>query len=306
MSGITSLRQSKYKYRHSGSKEVVQIPGQGYILKRNEKGQFMKKHTKKLRGWAKAKKNQAARPVPERVRQYTINKKQVRHRILNYMNQMKGEKLLYFWTITFPQSTSDDTAFILLNKWLTRLRTEKMLKEYLWITERQENKTIHFHMVINRRMNVVQANRYMRASIMHSINTGEVTYDRIKATRYKVGDIAKDRQTKRVINFAKQKRQKSLSNYLTKYVTKNNETFTHLAWHSSREYSNLIIAVRFTRKEMNNSNCKHLVDFQNPLIGEYYIHYRWKGRPPDDLLKYLAKINQSIQKLLNEPTDKNT
>ena len=141
------------------------------------------------------------------------------------MNQMRGEKMLYFWTITFPENTTDDTAYILLNKWLTRLRTEKMLKEYLWVGERQENNTIHFHMVINQKMNVQKANKYMRASIMHRINKGEIIYDRIAAMRYNGVDIAKDRKTKRVTNFAKQNKEKSLSNYLTKYVTKNNRTF---------------------------------------------------------------------------------
>src|SRR3989304_8750072 len=116
---------------------------------------------------------------------------------------MSGEKMLYFWTVTLPPGTSDNIAFVLLNKWLTRLRQEKMIKEYLWISERQQNGTIHYHMVINRKMNVQKANKFMRASIMHCINDGSIIYDRNKATRYNGIDISKDRKTRKVINFAK-------------------------------------------------------------------------------------------------------
>jgi hypothetical protein len=234
----------------------------------------------------------------KRIPKYSIDKTEVTNRIKGYLNMMKGEKMLYFWTITFPLSTTDDTAYILLNKWLTRLRTEKMLKEYLWIAERQENGTIHFHMVINQKMNVQKANKYMRASIMHSINKGEIVYSRLDAMRYNGVDIAKDRKTRRVTNFAKGNKQRSLANYLTKYVTKNNSTFTHLAWHSSRGYSNLITAVRFTMSEYSKGNVEMLVDNEKPIIHEYYTFRRWKGSPPKDLLTYLGLLNHSIQTAL--------
>jgi hypothetical protein len=210
---------------------------------------------------------------------------------------MKGEKLLYFWTVTFPKGTDDNTAFILLNKWLTRLRQEKLLKEYLWVTERQQNKTIHFHIVINQKLDVKKANRYMRACIMYSIDKNEIQWSRVQAMSYNGVDISKDRKTRRVTNFAKQNKQKSLSNYLTKYVTKNNETFSHLAWHSSRGYSNLITSVRFTSIEYQQSNCQNLLFTESPIETEWFIHYRWKGEPPKDLLNYLAQINQHVQTL---------
>lgn len=298
LTGMTQLTKSRYKSRHSGSKEIIQVPRKGFLLKKDDV-------TSQATVAVRKKRTNRPKQVPVQskiarssLRQYTINKKEVTHRIRNYVNQMKGEKLLYFWTVTFPLFTTDDTAHILLNKWLTRLRTERMIKEYLWITERQENKTLHFHMVINRKMDVQKANKYMRASIMHSINSGEIQYDRTKAMRYNGVDIAKDRKTRRVINFAKQNRQKALTNYLTKYVTKNNEAFTHLAWHSSREYSNLIIAVRFTHKEITASNIIDLLNQDTPIIGEYYIFYRWKGKPPNELLHYLSQLNNGLQSLI--------
>jgi|SRR5688572_2273993 len=298
MTGVTILQKSRFKARHKGLTDIVQIPRKGFVLK--QKKVIDRKHSKRRARLPKHVKvqndntNQPAKRIPK----YHIDKTEVANRIRSYVNQMRGEKMLYFWTITFPNTTSDDTAYILLNKWLTRLRTEQMIKEYLWIAERQENGTVHFHMVINHRMDVKKANKYMRASIMHSINKGEIQYSRLDAMRYNGVDIAKDRKTRRVINFAKQNKQKSLTNYLTKYLTKNNSTFTHLAWHSSRGYSNLITAVRFTMNEYSKGNVEQLVDNDSPIIHEYYTFRRWKGSPPKDLLIYLGLLNHSIQTAL--------
>jgi hypothetical protein len=299
LTGVTTLKESRYKQRHGGSKNIVQIPGKGF-----DEARFHR--VKPKRRFSSRKAKQKTLPVPkgaqggsERKSTYRIDKTEVTHRIRGYINQMKGEKLLYFWTITFPINTTDDTAYKLLNKWLTRLRQERLLRDYLWIAERQQNKTIHFHLVLNQRMDVKKANRYMRAAIMTSIDKKEIEWTRNQATNYNGVDICKDRKTRRVTNFAKQNKQKSLTNYLTKYVTKNNESFPHLAWHSSRGYSNLILSVRFTNEEYSISNCGELLMTENPIESEWFIHYRWKGEPPKDLLNYLAHINQIIQHKLN-------
>lgn len=298
MTGVTILTKSRFKLRHSGSKEIFQRPDTGFVTKGQLKILEPKKQVSRIKRKKLLKREILCNDKPKKVAKYMIDKKEVSHRIRGFVNQMKGEKMLYFWSISFPEKTSDDTGHILMNKWLTRLRQEKMINEYLWITERQENGTIHFHMVINRKMNVVRANKFMRASIMHSINKGEIQYDRIAATRYNGVDIAKDRKTRRVINFAKQNKQKALTNYLTKYVTKNNEAFQHLAWHSSREYSNLITAVRFTWNEYQKGKSEMLLDNENPIIAEYYTFRRWKGSPPKDLMMYLGLLNNDIQELI--------
>ena len=298
LTGLTILKQSRYKKRHGGSKEIIQRPIHGFDLSKNHriKREVKKKMKKKilLTDTEKAKMDYHKK----RLAVYRINKKEVSHRIKNFVNQMKGEKMLYFWTVSFPVNTSDDAAHTLLNKWLTRLRHEKMIKEYLWISERQENKTIHFHMVINRRMDVKKANRFMRACIMYSIDSDEIKWTRTQAKNYNGVDIAKDRKTRRVINFAKQNKQKALTNYLTKYVTKNNEGFKHLAWHGSREYSNLITSVRFTEKEYSVSKCGELIEKDKVLESDWYIFYRWKGGTPSDILKYLGMINNKVQSLI--------
>lgn len=295
ITGVTILRQNRYKQRHGGSREIIQTPDQGLETAAGYRRRQPPPPVSKRKKKKQPKPETPTITQPKQIRKYRIDKKEVTHRIRGYINQMKGEKLLYFWTVTFPINTTDSTCYLLLNKWFTRLRKEGLLKDYLWIAERQKNSTIHFHIVINNRMDVKKANRYMRASIMHSINAGEINWSRNQAMRYNGVDICKDRKTRRVTNFAKMKSQRSLANYLTKYVTKNDSTFQNLAWHSSRGYSNLITSVRFTYGEILNSKVKHLIDRENPLTGEYYLHYNWKQLPPKDLMTYLALINQHIQ-----------
>jgi len=306
MTGVTILTKSRFKLRHAGLKDIIQRPDVGFVDKSFEAVPRKAPLSRKGRTPKVLKSPRPSDCCHKSKSEYRVNKKEVSHRIRGFLNQMKGEKMLYFWTVTFPETTNDNTAYILLNKWLTRLRQEKMLKEYLWIAERQTGErlkdqskkatnTIHFHIVINQKMNVQKANKFMRASIMHCINKGEIEYSRQNAMRYNGVDIAKDRKTRKVINFAKQKKEKSLSNYLTKYVTKNDGSFQHLAWHSSRGYSNLITAVRFTWKEFSNSNTVNLLDQENVLTSEYYTFRRWKGSPPKDLLTYLGLLNNDIQ-----------
>ena len=296
LTGVTLLKKGKYKQRHSLPPSLVQVPRAGIKLTKHTDAMPVKKVIKK-----KQVTNNAVLPpkIDKPPRLYFVDKKQVQHRIKNYVLGMPGEKVLYFWTITFPPAVTDDTAHILFNKWLTRLRFEKMIRSYIWVTERQKNGTIHFHIVVNRRMCIKKANKFMRASIMHCINEGSITYDRIAAMRYNGVDIAKDRKTGRVVNFAKQNKQKSLANYLTKYVTKNNTGFTHLAWHCSRDYSNIVIAVRVTEREWATTNISTFINQNKLFENEWVIFYKWNNSPPPEFEKYIAQVNNQIISAFN-------
>ena len=299
LTGVTVLKQNQYKSRHNKIKEAHQIPINHYITtpayKRLHPDEFKPNKRRKV----KPVDNISVVKKLVRKSEYVINKKEVVNRIKQYVLQMKGAKELYFWTVTFPVKTSDDQCHTLFNKWLTRLRTEKMLKEYLWITERQLNGTLHFHMVINRKMDVKKANKFMRASIMYSINNKQVNWTRDAAKNYNGVDIAKNRKTRRVTNFALKKNERNLTSYLTKYISKNDEKFKHLAWHSSREYSNLIISLRLTASEFIVSSLTQYINTEKPLEGEYFTFYRWKAEPPDKVTQYFSNINSHIQTLLS-------
>jgi hypothetical protein len=79
----------------------------------------------------------------------------------------------------------------------------------------------------------------VRASLEGFLKRKEFEYDRQKIKNYNGVDIAKNRKSGRVINLAKQKDNRLVISYLTKYVTKNNELFERLPFHSSHSISNL-------------------------------------------------------------------
>lgn len=310
LTGVTTLNQSKFKARHGGTKEIVQRPDKGFILRKHEEKPKDKKPKSKRRKTLPAVDEIPVQKKASAQRFYEVNRKEVTHRIRNYVNSMTSEQKLYFWTITFPAGTSDDIAFICFNKWLTRVRKELNLRSYLWISERQDGKrltdetkkatgTIHFHIAIHQRMCVQKANRFMRACLFTCIDNGEIDYSRKDAKNYNGVDIAKDRNTKRVINFAKKNKQKTLANYLTKYMSKSNQKFTHLAWHSSRDYSNLITSVRLTIEEYKSLNFLEFVTDAPQIQGEWFNFYGWIKEPPDILSQYLAFANQKARAIMN-------
>lgn len=299
LTGITTLTKTRYRSRHSTCKEVVQVPKKGFMLRKEVEGNYNKPAKTKKR---KVTTNTTVETLPTIIKKkqsYTINKKQVWHRLFQFINQQKGMKELYFWTVTFPQGTEDDTCFICFNKWLTRLRTLNMLKSYLWVTERQANGTLHYHIAIPHRMDVKKANRFMRACLLTCIDEGLINWSKFQAINYNGVDISKHRTTKRVTNFAKGSNQKSLVRYITKYATKNNEEFTHFAWHCSRDFSNLIISVHCTNKELDNTDFTQYVDTAKPLIGEFYTFLRWKKKPPPLVEQYFSMINNKILTIIN-------
>ena len=309
LTGVTILKQGKYSMRHGGSKEINENFRAGMILKKND-GYDYTKPIKKVKKVITAPENTTPKILTEpKPKCYKINRKQITHRIKNYVNQMPGKKKLYFWTVTFPSGTNDNECFVLLNRWLTRLRKEFTLKSYLWVCERQDGKrlndttklatnTLHFHIALHQWIDIKKANKYMRAAIITSIKNKTIKWSHESAKNYNGVDIAKDRVTKKVINFASQNRSKSLANYLTKYVSKSTQTFTHLAWHCSRDYSNLIIQINIADSEFIKNNLSTYI-VNDPLFDtEFISFFKWIGSPPIQLVKYLSMINRSIVGLI--------
>lgn len=296
LKGATFLKNSRYRSRYKGAPDYYHLPHYGFVTKPQYKALFPQEPAKPKR------RNTVPKPVvPRKPAAYTIDKKTVSHRILGFVNAMQGTKRLYLWTISFKEGTSDDTGFHLLRKWLQRMTTDEKLKHYCRVTERQKNGTIHFHIAINQYMDVKRANRYMRACMMRSVDNGELIMDRDDIMKYNGVDIAKNRKTGRVINFAKRKAQKSLSNYLAKYVSKNDSTWSQLAWHNSRTYSNVITHVHLSMAEYSKTLLQDKLQTDRPLDGEWFTFYRWKGPPPDTVQRHLAFVTNHIDNLNTIP-----
>lgn len=193
-----------------------------------------------------------------RKKTYSVNKREVRQRILSYINTAKGQKELYFWTVSFPEGTPDDTCYQAFNTWLTTLRTRQkdkfgklmpaMLRDYLWVAERQTGErlttdkaptyTIHFHIAIPHFMPVGRANAAMRTILKNlskkgllpgaiPVKKGAVLSSKTQCyylpslAKYNGVHISRNKKTGKVINFAVKSSSKALAGYLTKYITKN-------------------------------------------------------------------------------------
>lgn len=326
--GVVYLTQGRFRTRYTGSKKcAVDINGKLYLEK--------KKLEKLIREGSKNCKKKSRRlpsdrekisPMPDKdtntistpegklspempdlstkqakIPSYSVNKKEVRSRITGYLNSQSGKKELYFWTVTFPMGTPDNLTYQMFNIWLTQLRKYKMLKEYLWVAERQplKTKTIHFHLCIPHRMDVQRANSFMKQTLKTFARRGEIVYTDMQCYKYNGVDIAKDRTTKRVINFALRKKAKALAGYLTKYVTKNDEKFTHLAWHNSRGYSCIFTGVTFTIKEFIDKGFSWYMDRKNTKVLEFAVFIPWREGLPPPVQDHLFKLNSYIQSQLN-------
>jgi hypothetical protein len=238
---------------------------------------------------------------------YCINKKEVRQRLLCYVNTQKGKKRLYFWTVSFPKNTPDDICYQALNTWLTSLRKYKMLKDYLWIAERQEGDrlpegveathTIHFHIAIPHYLNAERANSMMRGTLKNLAKAGLIPYKEhaIQIKKYNGVHISKHRNTNVPINFAVKKGNKALAGYLTKYVTKNDSAFEHLAWHNSRGFSALFTSVTFTLAEFVKFGFNHFLNRVRVFKMEFATFVPWLFGPPPLLEDHFYQLNSYIQ-----------
>ena len=304
-SGITVLKESRYKKRYTGSKHnAIDINGKLY-LKAAELKQICTNPADQRNGRQKKRPDPLTEngggevTQPPREKNFKVHKTEVRNRIFGMINTMAGKKELYFWTVTFPAGTPDGVGYRLFNVWLTTLRQKKWLRNYLWIAERQQNGTIHFHIAIPHRLSIVAANNAMRVTLSTAAKRKEINFSVYQCKRYNGIDIAKNRNTRRVTNFAIKKGSRSLANYLTKYCTKNDATFPHLAWHNSRGFSSLFTGITFTTNEFVGYGFRELVKPGVIINNEYFMFFAWKEDPPVAVTKHLYEINSWIQQQQN-------
>jgi len=328
--GIVLLKENKFKRRYTGNKfPHIDINGKLWV-RASEFSKLNRPDPKKSRGKKRARVETQAdkkiklvyslpvnRPTNYYVlstqkielstkkarlsttRSYTVNKPLIRQRILGYINTMRGKKELYFWTVSFPLNTSDEIAYQIFNIWLTALRQYKMLHEYLWVAERQKNGTIHFHIAIPHKMPVKRANAMMAGTLATFAKRGLIPFNVYQCRKYNGVDIAKNRTTKRVVNFAIKKGSRALATYLSKYATKNNGTFSHLAWHNSRGYSSMFTGVTFTVPEFIGYGFHKMIDREKRLDAAFFTFLPWANGPPEIITDHLYKINSYLQTVLN-------
>lgn len=230
----------------------------------------------------------------QKERKYKINKQKIRSRLLTHINCQRGYKQLYMLTITFPPMVGDDIAYKLLNLFFTEARQQHLLKSYLWVAERQKNGTIHYHVAITHYVKIQALNCIMRDNIKKYIRKGLIAWTQSEAHLYNGCDLAKDRQSGRITNYADVRNKKLLGAYITKYVTKNTEEFKHLAWHNSRDFSAIFLKQAIELAILKKIHASAIEMLSAPFVNDYCATHFWNTRPPNWATSKLYSINDSI------------
>ncbi len=298
-SGVTVLKDERiFKKRVSGSRSHTVTPHPLLVPNTalNSRGNI---GAEELAAPVRKTRTQP-RPQGEKVtREYRVNKKLIRHRVFNYLlGQQKP--ILHAVTISFPLHLADDLGYQALNTWLTVCRQSLHLRDYLYVAERQDNATdtlpgtIHFHLLVPQYLNIVKANRAMAVILANMVRKGKLKWSIYAAKRYNGVHLGKNKTTKRVTNFALGSSKKALANYITKYISKNDQPFTHYAWHNSRGFSAVMTSICLTEAEAKFYGIRQYLNMDKTFAGEFAIFIAWNDIAPKFFIDVMRLVNSSI------------
>lgn len=206
-------------------------------------------------------------PIKREKTSYKINKAKVRKRLTALCRLSKSKQFLAFYSVSFPVNTNDEAIYLIFNKWLTNCRKRYGLNTYIWVAERQSNGTLHFHILTNDRMNIYEVNKAMANSIDTSVNQGLTEWGASSRSLYNGVDVdsiqrpkqrqyeTREQYRKRIKAYSRHtihERIKWATMYMTKYMTKNDDVFTHLPYHCSRDISQLFTGIQLSDKDITN------------------------------------------------------
>ena len=247
---------------------------------------------------------------------YNLNKSKVRKKLTALCRLERSKKFIAFYSISFPMKAPDEILYKIYNKWLTSCRTRYGLKSYAWVAERQDNGTLHFHLLTPDWMNVQDVNKCMASSIDTEVRKGTLSWNNSSKEKYNGIDVdspqypkkrqGENREQYRIRKKKSKKgsiyaRMKWIAYYLVKYVTKCDEEFTHLAYHSSRDVSAL-----FTSQLYNEKDAEEVLQSMSDNLEDYVIYqhdrattYIFKIDVPNSLYEDIDKINEVVYQNLN-------
>ena len=271
--GYNSLVAMKFE------KRMPALNGSSSLVANYDNYQYKKKD-KKLQTKSKSKK-----PGPKEKRIFELNKTKVRDKTLALFNLRQSKKFCAFITISFPAGFSDLMGVSVLNNVLTNVRQSSLKFNYLWVAERQKNKTIHFHMIVNRFFNVRILNgKFAQAIQRELVKTSDTTIE-FNKSKYNGCDIKFIRSQANVLG------------YITKYIIKNKACFNIRAWacdsvvsrlftHISELAGNLKIHAKILITDAFGFPKIYQNDWCLMLFTKYLMNNRY--------IKLLQSVNQNI------------
>lgn len=224
-----------------------------------------------------SKKSTASKEKKEvTTKSYRLNKSRLRNKIKAFSKIGDQRNFSKFITVSFPAGLPDINCKQALNTWLTKLRSMDKYFNYIWIAERQKNGTMHFHIITKTYFNIKAINLHMAKTIDYIIKTNRLRDIRFRTTKYNGVDI-------KVIY-----RVKELSQYVTKYVTKNDTEMEGYPSNCSKLISELFSRVQITDEEFKAVESKVKLIFskiipraglQNNIILETFVQKKGNSPP---------------------------
>lgn len=212
---------------------------------------------------------------------YRLNKSRLRNKIKAFSQIGDQRNFSKFITISFPAGLPDISCKQALNTWLTKLRSMDKYFNYIWIAERQKNGTMHFHIITKTFFNIKVINLHMAKTIDYIIKTSRLRNINFSINKYNGVDI-------QVIY-----RIKELSQYVTKYVTKNDTEMEGYPSNCSKLISELFTRVQITDEEFKavESRVKHIFSktipragLQNNIILETFVQKKGNSPPFSNII----------------------
>ena len=205
---------------------------------------------------------QAVRPT-DTVREYRVKRNLIKAKALAFFSLKSN--FYAFYSISFPPGTDDKSIVSYFNVWRTRVTKDFGQFDYLRVSERQKNGTLHFHLLTDRFFPIRKLNGYMATTL------GMPKYNGV--------DVRKVHTTEHVVT------------YLTKYMSKGEKMEGVHPYRCSRLVSALATAVYYD-------------DNQLPDLGRMVEQglADWKLlTPPDSFIKielfFYEKDNRKISYL---------
>jgi hypothetical protein len=264
-------------------------------------------------------------PVIVKPKSYSLNSKVVSRKLMSFFHSKLAGRQVSFYTISFPVNTSDNVAFEILNIVLTRLRkgyslseqsnylinifsalkSDKwlsymkicakskavhQLKNYLWVSERQQNGTIHFHLVTSDNLNVIVFNHFVAAAIFGSKQSKINSDSLLNTSLSKFNGVDSSKSMQKVKDVTR------LRKYITKYITKNKSVFTHFCWHCSRSISALFTSKQYTIDEVESGRIPIDKDYKSTcyVTNDYYTFVYYPSIDFSKCFADLIDLNNSI------------
>ena len=102
------------------------------------------------------------KPIEEQ-RQYRVKQNVIKAKALAFFSLKSN--FYAFYSISFPQGLDDKKIISCFNVWRTRVSKVHGQFDYLRVSERQKNGTLHFHLLTDKFFPIRELNRYMAVTL---------------------------------------------------------------------------------------------------------------------------------------------